>query len=142
MREAHGVGHRIQSRRHCDEPVHADGNASAVGQAVGKGCKEIEIQGWYRAPRRAAVALLGLESRALLAGIGQLMITVGQLLTAGERFEACRRGRRSRLDSCKRRLACREVVDKRDAVGIKLWRDHRAQGQVQETVPGPGWWER
>ncbi len=92
------------------------------------------VHGHDRLAALCAPAVLGREAAALFSGIGQFVITVGQLHALPEEFEAFGHGRIAVADPGQGRLAGGPVVDEERRIGRQAGFDHVGEQQVSPGI--------
>ncbi len=102
----------VGTGREHDQPVDAQRDPGAVGQAMFHCGQQAVVHGDLGEVAIASGGEIGLESRPLLGRISELMVAVGELDAVDPGLESLGDGWRSGSDLRERSLRSREVVDK------------------------------
>ena len=82
------VGDALGFKQGHQQAIHAHGHAGAFGQAAGKSEQKRAIHRYRRKATCIAYTRVSIKARALLGGIAELVIAVGQLQRAQVQLEA------------------------------------------------------
>ena len=117
-----------------DQTIDAKGDTGAFRQTVVQGVEQPSVDGDHRQTGHLPAFEIGLESPLLFLGIGELVVSVGELDTIDPGLEPLGHRRLAGSDSRKGRLGCRVVEDECRATATEPGFDKVAHQQVEPAV--------